>query len=227
MKLAQVQINLPRAQAHAAAVLGWRGDALADSGLVCKTVLSEALGGPVLRPWRIERVHGGIATVLGYSEADLSTADALPSAQAAVTAMGSVPVEIRDGELQTYGLRICPVVHVTPREGRRHGERDAFLVAIDAEPQRQHDRLSVYAAYLAARLPGAELVSVEATQDVRLLRVFRPRADRSLARKTIPDISLVGRLRVTDAAALVEVMRHGIGGHRAYGYGMLRLAAPR
>jgi hypothetical protein len=231
LRMGQLQIDLRRAQAHAASVLGWRHDVLGDDGLIVKTILTEAFGGPLLRPWRIERIHAGIATLLAYTETDPERlaslySASLPSVQAAVTVVGAASVAIQTGVRYPFSIRLCPAIRVTPREGVRHGERDAFLVAVDRNPDQHHDRLQVYAEYLASRLPGAELMSVEATQAPRLKPMFRPGNNRKLARKTLPDASLAGTLRTTDAATLVAAMRAGIGRQRAYGYGMLRLGAP-
>lgn len=231
LQLGQVQVNLPAAQAHAANVLGWRHDVLADEGLVVKTLLTEAFGTRTLRPWRVERVHQATATVLAYTQADQGTLQcavtaALPSVQGALRVAGVAAQPIAAGELRPFAVRLCPVINVTPGPQRRHGERDAFLAALDRAPAEPLDRLAVYAEYLGARLPGAELLSVEAAQNVRLRRSYRPRRDRSLAAKTIPDIRLHGRLRIADPLAFAETLHAGVGGHRAYGFGMVRLGAP-
>jgi hypothetical protein len=61
-----------------------------------------------------------------------------------------------------FSVRLCPTIHVTPgkegtaRVGHRHGERDAFLVAIDQGAEGP-TRDAVYRAYLAERLAGARI----------------------------------------------------------------------
>ena len=60
-----------------------------DVDMLLKTTITEALGGPVVRPWSLHRKTGPVATIIGYSaiplaeiEARLGTA--LPVVRAAV-----------------------------------------------------------------------------------------------------------------------------------------------
>jgi CRISPR system Cascade subunit CasE len=38
-----------------------------------------------------------------------------------------------------------------------------------------------------------------------------------------PDVTLVGRLTVTDSDAFLNLLRSGIGRHKSFGYGMLKV----
>jgi CRISPR system Cascade subunit CasE len=83
-------------------------------------------------------------------------------------------------------------------------------------------RDDVYRDYLVERLAGA---SIEASRLVqfRLRQFMRPRKDRSVSGKTLPEAVIEGRLRVEDPGKLIEAIGAGVGRQRAYGFGMLRL----
>ena len=83
-------------------------------------------------------------------------------------------------------------------------------------------REAVYAAWLSERLD--EAASVE---QCRLAAFSRTRVVRgSKGGPEGPDAILHGTLEVRDAASFVNLLRHGVGRHRAYGYGMLLLRPP-
>ena len=67
------------------------------------------------------------------------------------------------------------------------------------------------------------------TESVTLVSFQRTRAHRKLHRRHIegPDAVMRGILTVTDPDAFAETLAHGIGRHRAYGYGMLLLRPAR
>jgi CRISPR system Cascade subunit CasE len=226
MNLVQASIDISAAQAHCATVNAMPRMALADLGLVGKTVLTEALQGPVLRPWRVERIaRTGILTLTGYSTLDEAALTsrleaALPSLRAALTGILSVPV-VRPEATLRFSLDLCPTVRVTG-----HGERDAFLYRLDKEGAPEAgplDRSTVYREYLAAHLKGADLLDARLVS-FQLKKMVRPRADRSFHSRTLPAARLEGVVRVTDPDAFKAQVAQGIGRQRAYGYGMLRYA---
>ena len=153
-----------------------------DVDLTIKTVLTEAFGGPAVRPWSVLRQHGPTVAVVGYSQLD---ADALrgrlslatPALRNAVVSVASAPVTLRQGQHVRFSVRLAPVVNVT---GKR--ETDAFLLSPAGSVRGQ-----VYGDYLAKRLPGA---TVHAVQMVR----FRLRRSRG----HIAERSAGFRLRLPD-----------------------------
>ena len=38
-----------------------------------------------------------------------------------------------------------------------------------------------------------------------------------------PDVTLTGTLQVTDSSAFVDLLRSGLGRHKSFGYGMLKV----
>jgi CRISPR system Cascade subunit CasE len=230
--LVQTSIHVPNAVRHLKPFLS--RTAIDDDSLVLKSVLTEAFGGPMIRPWVIQAQRGPLAIIVGYSllsgpDLERRRALALPSLQLATGEALSVPMPpIRKGDCFRFAVRLVPSVRVTPKEGRRHGERDAFLAAFDEAGEGANlKREGVYIAYLRGKLLGAELEACMLAQ-FQLRRFARPKAESGHSQKTLPEASLVGTLTVKDQVEFTNTITRGIGRHRAYGFGMMRLepAAP-
>jgi CRISPR system Cascade subunit CasE len=225
--LAQVPVDFVGAVRHLKAFL--QPSALEDESLILKSILWEAFSGGALRPWAIHAQRGPTTTIVGYTRADAEELNkrrslALPSVQAAVGEAIAVPLpSLSASERYRFSICFVPTIRVTKAEGRRYGERDAFLAKADtAGKDAGLKRDDVYRDYLAERLAGA---SIEASRLVRfrLRRLMRPKEDRSVSGKTMPEAIVEGDLRVDDPAKLIEAIGAGVGRQRAYGFGMLRL----
>jgi len=225
--LAQVQIDFVAAVRHLKEFL--QASALEDETLILKTILWEGFSGGAVRPWAIHSQRGPMVTIVGYTQIDPDELNkrralALPSVQAAVGEVIAVRLPaFSSGERYRFSICIVPTIRVTKSEGRRYGERDAFLAKADmAGKDAKLKREDVYRDYLVERLAGA---TIEGSRLVRFrLRQFkRPTNDRSIAGKTMPEAVIEGHLRVDDPTKLLEVMGAGVGRQRAYGCGMLRL----
>jgi hypothetical protein len=227
MFLAQVSIDFTGAVRHLRAFL--QPSALDDDSLILKTILWEAFSGGVLRPWAVHAQRGPMTTVVGYTNVDAlelnkRRALALPSVQVAVGDAIAVPLpSFSPAEHYRFSIRLVPTVRVTKAEGRRYGERDAFLVQVEtAGKDAGLRRDDVYRSYLAQRLTGATIETSRHVQ-FRLRKFMRPRKDGSVAGKTMPEAVIEGTLRVDDPEKLIDAIGSGIGRQRAYGCGMLRL----
>lgn len=197
-----------------------------DASLVIKTTLTEALGGTVLRPWRLHSRQGPRLTLLGYSalapEALCERLTfAVPSARAAVVEVLGYPAPaLRGGQRLRFRVRLVPTLHVTGR-----GERDAFLAAADsAGPGAGLVREQVYAEYLRERLNGAE-IEAAGMEGFRIEALARKNASGGFSLKHFPVAELVGALRVESPEELRETLAQGIGRQRAFGFGFVRLEA--
>jgi CRISPR system Cascade subunit CasE len=230
MFFAQVSVDFVGAVRHLKAFL--QPSALDDESLILKTILWEGFSGSALRPWAVHAQRGPVVTIVGYTQTEAGELNkrralALPSVQAAVgeaIAVGLPPLS--SGEPYRFSLRMVPTVRVTKAEGRRYGERDAFLAKADGVGKDAGlKRDDIYRDYLAERLSGASLESSRMVQ-FRLRRFMRPKMDRSVSSKTMPEALIEGRLRVDDPAKLFQAIGRGIGRQRAYGFGMLRLQPP-
>jgi hypothetical protein len=193
-----------------------------DVDLTIKTALTEAFGGPAVRPWSVLRQSGPTVTVVGYSQLD---ADALrerlslatPALRNAVIGVASAPVTLRQGQFVRFSVRLTPVINVT---GKR--ETDAFLLSPAGS-----NRGQIYGDYLAKRLQGATVNAVQMVR-FRLEKITRPHRGEKptpsgFGSRTVPDAVLEGVLTVNDPAAFAETLATGVGRQRAYGRGFIRL----
>jgi CRISPR system Cascade subunit CasE len=227
MFLVQISIDFTAAVRHLKPFL--QPSAFEDETLILKTILWEGFSGGVVRPWAAHSQRGPITTVVGYSQVAAEELNkrrqlALPSVQAAVgeTLSAALP-PLGAGERYRFSIRLVPTVRVTKSETRRYGERDAFLVRVEAAAKDGPlTRDDVYRDYLAERLPGATVDRSRLAQ-FRLRPLMRPRADGSVAKKTMPEAVLEGTITVSDPDRLATAITQGIGRQRAYGCGMLRL----
>jgi CRISPR system Cascade subunit CasE len=228
--LAQVAVDFVAAVRHLKPFM--QPSALDDESLILKSILWEGFSGNALRPWAIHAQRGPMITIIGYSQNDAGELNkrralALPSVQAAVGEAIAVPLpSLSVTDRYRFSVRLVPTIRITKAEGRRYGERDAFLVKADsAGKDAGLNRDDVYRDYLAERLRGA---SIEASRLVqfRLRRLMRPKLDRSVSGRTMPEAVIEGQLRVDDPTRLAEAISAGVGRQRAYGFGMLRLQPP-
>jgi|SRR5271166_2947474 len=218
MHQAEITINFPAA----VRAVSLSQTAVHDVDLTIKTALTEAFGGPAMRPWSVLRQKGPNVTIVGYSTLDADVLRerlslATPAIRNAVANIASAPVVIRAGQQARFSVRLTPTVHVTGR-----GEKDAFLRAPPGTIREQ-----VYADYLTERLRGAS-VNIVRMGRFRLEKMTRPhRGDKApasgLASRIVPDAVLEGILTVDDAAAFAETLAAGVGRQRAYGRGFIRL----
>ena len=147
------------------------------------------------------------------------------------------------GERQAFALRCAPLVTSRARDGDgRRGttsEADAFaaqrrellaraeaeeMPALDRQALLHAARAACYRQWLAARLPGCRLLALT-LESFAVATVLRgPAGARRSWRLPVADLS--GIILVEDQAALRRQAIGGIGRHKAYGLGMLRLGSP-
>ena len=93
--------------------------------------------------------------------------------------------------------------------------------------RKKRTREVVYREWLAERLEcGGAVLDKDKT---KLASFQRTRAIRKRHRRYSegPDALMRGELTIDDPAAFAKLLSHGIGRHRAYGYGMLLLRPAR
>jgi len=209
-----------------------------DLDFLIKTILTEALGGAVVRPWSLHRQTGPVATVIGYSATSVADIEArigmaLPSLRAAVKAVyGHELPPLSVSEKFRFSVRLCPTIRITPSKDKSHphGEIDAFLAAVQRGEQKI-GREGVYARYLMERLKGASLERVKLTR-FRLETMSRPHRGTNaplsrIAQRVVPDAVLEGVLTVSDPDLFKKVLMNGVGRQRAFGRGYVRLEPVR
>lgn len=139
-----------------------------------------------------------------------------------------------------FELQACPVIRKSSAgEGRSSNgqkrtwksgdELDAFLAEAWENPEADLEREDVYKRWLARQFDvrgGAavnpESIAMERFSIKRMTR--RPQGnDRSMKTMKRPDVTLSGTLTVTDSDAFHQLLRSGIGRHKSFGYGMLKV----
>jgi hypothetical protein len=218
----------------AAQVLTLSHTAKHDLDMLIKTILTEAFGGAVVRPWSLHRHSGQIGIVIGYSaisvvDIDMRLKMALPSIQTAIKAVhGHALPSLAKDQTFRFSVRLCPTMRITPAKDKSHahGEIDAFLVAVQ-RGEKNIDREGVYARYLADRLKGATIERAKLTR-FRLEQMTRPHRGPSaplsgFAQRVVPDAVLEGILKVSEPELLLRTLTSGVGRQRAFGRGYVRL----
>lgn len=240
MNLVRMEIDVPAlfrfAKGHK--LLQSRND---DDGYLLHAWLAAAFGPLAPKPFWFDERH---ATLWGYTQAGAdqmldhlqSFADPRTYAAMKPDTLHSKPLPQcwRPGLRVLLQTRLCPVT--------RHGgeEKDAFLWALDAwdAAQALHreaekpTRESVYCQWFvrqvdpqAAQLEAVRLVGLRA-------RVAMVRPDRSADSSRLrvierPEASVEAVATVQNGDAFAQMLERGIGRHRAFGFGMVRvLPAP-
>lgn len=210
-----------------------------DTGYLLHGHLNALFGDLLPQPFHGISTRGHVE-VVGYSRSD---GDALmeqaetfaePMVKDSLKGLSSkaMPTTWRAGRRLGFEVRVCPVVRLssaTPNF-RAASEVDAFLAAIE---RRTDDaplhRPAIYRQWLEKRLVGAARLDDVQLKQFRRTRLFRRTQERQRRGRTLerPDALLVGELEVVDAGAFQQLLERGIGRHRCFGFGMLRLRPPR
>ncbi len=149
-----------------------------------------------------------------------------------------MPTTWQAGQRLGFEVLVRPVARPKERRLNTHGggirrpgaETDVWQWEAIQHPRgtMARSREEVYTEWLAAQLTrrgGAELepgkTRLTSFQRVRTVRKRRTHATEG------PHAVLQGNLRINDADAFARLVTHGIGRHRAYGYGMILLRPPR
>jgi len=209
-----------------------------DLGYAVHAWLAAAFGALAPRPWRLLQDQRRPTRILGYTttgaaELRRHLAEFADPMVAAVCAnpdcdVASRPMPIwAKGRCLGFEVLCCPI----GRKARSGVEKDVFLIRADSSGG-DLDRQQVYCDWgreqlqrnMAAtayriRLDGFRLV--RQTRQTQLTTAMRNQ--RRLVR---PQALLRGELEIGDPSAFHELLRRGLGRHRAFGYGMLLLRPP-
>ena len=224
-----------------------------DEGYALHILLSAMFGKAVLQPFRLfASERRSIAALYAYTDVD---ADALRHTAAAVAPPDCLavidPQKIRSKRMPSafeparrvgFDIRLRPVRRLrqdmtdsqTGRVLSKGRELDAFrLEVIRRFPQGWADpdvaaasngvtRQTVYSEWLMERFGDAVFVEQCNIAAFRRSHAIRG-AERALEG---PDATLHGTLSISNPTVFAQILRSGVGRHRAYGYGMLLLRPP-
>lgn len=158
-------------------------------------------------------------------------ADPLYHAAVDWSASASKPMpSLRQGQRLAFDLRACPVVRHGGRDKTKSGEHD-YLIWIarrDGVDPGALDARAVYAEWLRDRGwrtdAGATITDVQVTGWQKPMasgaNAWRGKGD---GRVRLPDVRYTGTVVVEDPSAFARFLAHGVGRHRAFGYGMVLL----
>lgn len=208
----------------------------ADHAMHC--LLTESFGELAPRPFRLIMPRGQSRGVLyGYAGVednalrDAADTYADPSQVRILTvdriASKPMPIVWQAGKRLGFETRIRPIVRRSRNADCRPGkECDAFALEASRYPpgEMPYSREAVYADWLSSqfdRRGGAQL-DLDRT---KLMSFQRTRAvrKRHARHSEGPDAVMRGVLTIMDPDAFSNLLAHGIGRHRAYGFGMLLL----
>ena len=149
-----------------------------------------------------------------------------------------MPDTFPEGLALQFELRACPVVRkASAGEGVNQSgetrtwdegdELDAFLAEAWTRPEDDDlSREQVYRDWLARQFDvrgGAEPQSIGMSRFSIERMTRRNGPDRTPDTIKRPDATLTGTLTVTDPGAFADLLRSGIGRHKSFGYGMLKV----
>jgi CRISPR system Cascade subunit CasE len=222
-----------------------------DNGYLVHTAFGELFGDLAPRPFAIQGNRGRKIRILGYTDNPLNElrhqADAVADPTVHSTcdwesaAAKPMPQEWKPGGRFGFEIRVCPVVRRSgegPRGERPGREMDVFLAHVEGAPEAPSTREDVYINWLraaidrngGAQLEDAHLTGFSLQQFIRRDSQRKPRqvpnsqnAERGGAGR--PDATLAGTISVADSSKFGSLLRHGIGRHRGFGFGMILLTA--
>ncbi len=212
-----------------------------DTGYLLHGHLSALFGDLLPQPFHGHYLRRDVE-VLGYCHSDRDTLWQRAQEFAEPMVLGSVqrlaskamPTVWAPGRRLDFDVRVCPVVRLSSAVGGYHAgsEVDAFQAARMRGDQAS-SKAEVYRGWLDRRLDGAAQLldfDIQRLRNTRLVRRNRhkePDGRRKSPRLHKPDAWLRGTLEVADADAFGRLLARGIGRHRAFGFGMLRLRPSR
>jgi CRISPR system Cascade subunit CasE len=212
-----------------------------DHNYITHCAMAELFGNKAPGPFSVEENNGKYLRVLAYSSSaaeDLQQRAQLKASPAVYEicdwdrlSAKPMPSALSGGTSLAFETRVCPVVRKSS-DGKYHSagtEVDAFLSRVwevndESVPI---DREEVYQNWFARQLEqrgGARPLEVNLKR-FSIERMLRRVQSKDRTAKTIkrPDVTLTGRLQVTDSDAFNELLKTGIGRHTSFGFGMLKV----
>ncbi|HBR09931.1 TPA: type I-E CRISPR-associated protein Cas6/Cse3/CasE [Candidatus Acetothermia bacterium] len=215
-----------------------------DDNYITHCALRELFGDHTPGPFSVENNSGRYLRVLSYGS--LPFDDLQATAQAFAGPMvyqipdwsrvisKPMPQTFSQGTRLGFELRVCPVIRKSST-GKHHGvgaEVDAFLARVGEvdDPKTAIDREDVYRDWLTDQFKrsGAALPHAIQLKRFSLERMCRRNHEKRRKVTTIkrPAATMTGDLEVTNSTEFIELLRRGIGRHRAFGFGMLKIKRP-
>lgn len=233
--LFMVQLQLPAGLVFQQ--LAHSGGPGTDDGYRLHTVLTALFGDTAPKPFYFRTV-GRQVEVLGYTDqgADMLMDKArLFGEPAWVTALEghlhtkSIP-SVPDGQRLGFRVNVLPTVRTCNNQCRKGAEVDVWLAAQLRQPAGSAplNREVVYNEWFRQAIERQGGVRLESCglDGLRGMRLARRNQEGAFCRSDQREAVFHGILETTDAVAFRALLRRGVGRHRAFGFGMLRLVPP-
>ncbi len=216
-----------------------------DLGYLVHCVHGELFQEQSPKPFCVEGSDPERVTVLSYSSVGLEALEQLASGFASPTvysicdwvqsASKPMPTAFALGSVLDFGVRLCPTVRIgaplRDRQGkvefRKGAELDVFLARALRDPEKPLERADVYHQWATERLEargGLKVLGLE-TEHFALERFLRRTHGKERKSKPIkrPSVGLRGRLEVVEPSVFSAFLRQGVGRHKGFGFGMVKL----
>lgn len=219
----------------------------ADNNYLCHCLLGKLFGDRSPKPFWLDedprRERSDEMQLLAYADDDAETLRRLadtyaePSLHEALdwerTASKTMPTAFPEQMQLGFELRACPVVRKSS-DGPKWSagqEVDAFLSKVwEVDDETVNiERENVYRDWLVRQFeirggaaPDTGSIDLKRFSIEQMLR-RQQGGDRKANIIKRPDITLTGDLRVTDGAEFRELLRSGLGRHKSFGFGMLKV----
>ncbi|MBT9258214.1 MAG: type I-E CRISPR-associated protein Cas6/Cse3/CasE [Clostridiales bacterium] len=216
-----------------------------DLGYGIHTWLVSAFGPLSPKPWRLFMARRRPAKILGYAPHDAEALreqlnvyatpgayQVLPHSESSIL---SKPMpEFTRGRLLAFEVLTVPIARKSSggEAGDKTIEKDLFLHHVEQNGGKaEASRAELYGRWVKKLLEEREAAVVHAArlEGFRLVRQARYTHGKERKRRQIvrPQALIRGELTVNDPEAFSALLAHGIGRHRAFGYGMLLLRPVR
>lgn len=216
-----------------------------DDNYITHCALRELFGDHAPGPFSIEDNNGKYIRVLAYSS--LPTDDLQVAAQTFASPMvyqipdwtrvisKPMPKTFPPGMHLGFELRVCPVIRKSSA-GKYHKagtEVDAFLSRVwEVDDSKVAvNREDVYRDWLTDQFVRSNAATIQSIQLKQFSLESMFRRDHNQHRQATPikrpAATMVGNLKVVNSTEFVDLLRRGIGRHRAFGFGMLKIRQPR
>lgn len=208
-----------------------------DLGYGIHAWLGAAFGDMSPKPWRLLMDRRRPARVLAYSTVsatDLNerSRDFADPSVFAVCPSDSIVSKVmpiwRQGRRLGFEVQVCPI----GRKSRSGIEKDLFLIKAENAKAEPISRQAVYGEWARERIErdGAAIVNSIFLDGYRLVKQSRRArgtgSQRKVSRLTRPQALIRGELTIECPNQFTRLLAHGVGRHRAFGYGMLLLRPP-
>jgi CRISPR system Cascade subunit CasE len=214
-----------------------------DPGYALHCLFTEVFGpGYSPKPFAGQKATGPLLTVLAYTPFTKEELEkqaqtfSKPEKYAHIDwnglAVKPMPSQWLPGSKFAFEVRVCPVERKSNagQFNRQKGaEMDVFLCHV-WKHGKDMDRGTVYERWASVQIektqpgkrPAAKVLEIK-TRGFRRVKFIRRDRDRNANVKERPEAFLTGILEIVDPDAFKDLIRRGLGRHRAFGFGMLLL----